>query len=271
VSEPRRNLIYRGCNWIVKHPVLNAALLIGGWLFAVYTWRAGIRERELTIYFNPSRVPIVQQGSITNFSVTILGSPLKGNLSSAELQIWNAGKEPIRDTDILKPITIRMPSNEAIYQVTWQGTRDVIGFTNFGGSNGVVNLDWKILERNDGVKLQIIYNGSTHLPYSVDGVIEGQSEFRVASPKDKGTFLDWLSFGILIGITALCMFGLSKFGDYLDKAYVNDLKKRYPKWVKFPLGIVATCYAIGGFVVSIALGTIISEWIVGSQTPPFGF
>jgi len=91
-------------------------------------------------------------------------------------------KSQFAEKNILKPITIRTPSNEPIYQFTVQTTREVTGVTGYtarGGSNGVVTLDWNIFEHNDAVKLQLIYNGGVRFTLFLDGIIEGQAKFNV--------------------------------------------------------------------------------------------
>jgi hypothetical protein len=102
---------------IFYHPNFNVAaglFGIGGVLFGVFTYCESIKVPNLTYYISPTRTPIVQKGNLNNFSVTFLGTPINGDSSSAEIQIWNQGKEPIRSEDILKTITLRTPNGEPI-------------------------------------------------------------------------------------------------------------------------------------------------------------
>ena len=164
---------------IFYHPILSVIFGVGGIALAVYFGLVSIKKPNLTYYISPTRTAIVQKGNLNNFSVTYQGTQVTGDLSSAEIQIWNQGKQPIRREDILKTITLKTPNNEPIYQSTLKTTRDVEGvsFTTSSGSPvGVLGLDWKILEHNDGIKLQIIYGGSVNLPLTLDGVIEGQQQ-----------------------------------------------------------------------------------------------
>jgi hypothetical protein len=87
---------------IVWHPVFG---IIVGAVIAAYFYAASIREPNLTYYISPTRAAFVQKGNLNNFSVNYQGVAVTGDLSSAEIQIWNQGKAPIHKSDILKRIT----------------------------------------------------------------------------------------------------------------------------------------------------------------------
>ena len=167
---------------IFYHPSFNVvAGIFGivGTVLAIYFYYQSAKEPNLTYYISPTRTAIVQKGNLENFSVTFLGNKIQGDLSSAQIQIWNQGRAAIHNENILKPITLRTPNGEPIYQISAKTTRDVTGFMFLATSNalrGVLTMDWRIFEHNDGVKLQIIYGGSVNLPLIVDGTIEGQKK-----------------------------------------------------------------------------------------------
>ena len=165
---------------IFHHPNFNAVcgiVTIISLIFAVWTWQINIKEPNLTYYISPTRTPIVRQGNLNNFSVTYNGIQITNDLSSAEIVIWNQGKLAIHKADILKTITLKTVNGEPIYQTTAKSSRDVIGFCWINSSNyqsGIFQFDWKILEHNDGIKLQIIHGGNVNVPITVEGVVEGQ-------------------------------------------------------------------------------------------------
>jgi hypothetical protein len=148
---------------------------IVGTILAIVFWFESKSEPDLTYYISPARTPILKKDSLENFSVTFHGAPVVGDLSSAQVQIWNQGKAPIRSEDILKPITISTPNGELIYQVTAKPSRQVIGMSILTTNNtSKLNVGWKILEHNDALQLQIIYGGGVDMPLMIDGVIVGQ-------------------------------------------------------------------------------------------------
>jgi hypothetical protein len=158
--------------------VLAGLLGIVGTILAIFFYEASIREPNLTYYISPTRAAFVQKKNLNNFSVTYQGLAITGDLSSAEIQIWNDGKAAIHKADILKPITLKTPNGEPFY-TEYFTNNDVVGFELLNSSNmqsGVLTMDWKILQHNDGVKLQVIYGGSVDLPLTLNGVIEGQQQ-----------------------------------------------------------------------------------------------
>lgn len=57
-------------------------------------------------------------------------------------------------------------------------TRDITDFTidPSRADQGELGLKWRILEKNDGAVIQLIYAGPTDAPIRIEGVIEGQRE-----------------------------------------------------------------------------------------------
>ena len=166
---------------VFYHPnfnVVSGLFGIIGTLLAVYFYYASEKEPDLTYYVSPTRIPILQQGNLlNNLSVTYQGAEIKGDLSTVEIQIWNQGKQSIRRENILKPITIKTPNGEKIYQTHVSTTRDIVGFNWINTTNNqgeLLSFDWNILEHDDGIKLQIIYGGSARMPLLLGGIIEGQ-------------------------------------------------------------------------------------------------
>lgn len=115
---------------IFHHPnfsVVSGIATIVSLILAIYFYEESVTEPNLTYYISNTRTPIVQPGKLNNFSVNYQGEQITGYLSSAEIQIWNAGKAPIMREDILKTVTLRTPHGEQIYSPTFVTTRDVIG------------------------------------------------------------------------------------------------------------------------------------------------
>lgn len=265
------------CRSIASNPMLQVGLIaitIASVIFAIYTWQTGIRERELTIYSSPTRTPIVQQGVATNISVTINGQPLTGDLSSAEIQIWNAGKEPIRREHILTPLTIRTPSNQPIYQVTYQTTRDVIGFTNTISTNGVVTLDWRIMEKGDGVRIQFIHEGNVRQTYKIHGEVEGQSwpfPVQKAPPNHRGGWRQFWASMIALGTATIWGFMTIPLLLRAAKVTFTQMRASMPHWT---LETAIVCLLIAVLVLGgtgIYLGVKVAGKLIAYPQPPFGF
>jgi hypothetical protein len=266
---------------IFYHPNFNVVVGlfgIGGVLFGIFTYCESIKEPNLTYYISSTRTPIVQKGNLDNFSVTFLGTPITGDLSSAEIQIWNQGKQPIRREDILKTIALRTPNGEPIYQMTGKATRDVVGFNWITSSNkqsGVEEMDWKILEQNDGIKVQIIYGGNINLPLILDGVIVGQKKFtqfqqtQQITPNASIKFLIYFIAVVVLSVALISMLELATLLKLqtIDKKRDITINKRRAMII-LPLLILLIILAV--FLLNEG-GNYISNYILPLPKPPFGF
>jgi len=84
-------------------PLVGSILGIVGVVLAFYFYFAGIHEPRLTYYVHPVRTPLVQVGKVTGLKVLFNGTSLEGNVTAAQIAIWNSGSAPILGgTDILE-------------------------------------------------------------------------------------------------------------------------------------------------------------------------
>jgi hypothetical protein len=180
----------RRCDWI------GYALAVIAIAVAIYYGIDAHKVPQLSYYINSHRTAILQKGNLTELNVSFQGFPVNGDVSSVEIVFWNAGKQPIKLSDILSPVVIKFRDNVYCYQGRAEASRDVIMagiFPNFepfiseNKKNRVISVDgigvegkngyqlaWNILEQGDSIKLDMIYGGDVNEPIFVKGVIEGQ-------------------------------------------------------------------------------------------------
>lgn len=249
------------------HPNFNAwtgiiGTLLG--LFGVYAYYSSIKEPELTCYVSSTRSPIVKSGIFRGgFKVTYHGQEVTTDLSTATIQIWNAGKQPIRKEDILKPIRVRLADGESIYQTEITQTRDVIGVAKFESPNALTNsFSWSILEKGDAIKLQIIHEGSVNVPIFVDGLVVGQKDGIKRIEINAGNKNFSLNIYGLPAITILFagVIFLSKFYARLK----NKFERRVLKKLFFLTYLVVTLVFVW-FVFKLVF------YLSTPTKPPFGF
>jgi hypothetical protein len=176
-------------NWI------TTGLAILGIAFAVYTHFSTERFRKLTYYVNPARTVVIKSGETTSLRVLHRGQDIKGDVTAAQIWVWNEGNEPIRKEDILDEIRIVTSPQAPILEASVRRvTRDVLhfGLDDSRRAYGIIPLSWKILERNDGGVVQLIYAGPTTVEISVVGTIVGQSHIsairftgKITSPSEQ--------------------------------------------------------------------------------------
>jgi hypothetical protein len=252
--------------FFTAHPLFGLICFVGAiasiiaLLFAVCPWITS-PKRNLVYCVNPIRTPIVQSVQTSDVSLSYKGRPVSGNVTVAQVAIWNAGREPIRSEDILGPIILRTPDDAAMLEIKpLKITREVIGFalatTNTPSSEA--QLGWKILERNDGVLLQITYAGTVTAPIKLEGTIVGQQSIHEGKVgrRRQATGLD-VSVLISSGL------GLLATG-YL---FVSQMKEHGP------LAKTRVTLGLGGFVCALMMAVLylVQFFKLTATATPFGF
>lgn len=162
-------------------------VLIG--LVGIVLFFRSIQKRVPMYRLEPTRVLIVDktQVSIAGLDVVHKAQGLDvQNVTAATLYFWNAGRKPIRNSDVLKPYAIQLDKSASVLDCrVLASTREVCKFPTgqiAPSENGhELALPFDIIERSDGVALQIIYAGNPGAVIRVTGVAEGANEPRLSS------------------------------------------------------------------------------------------
>jgi hypothetical protein len=108
---------------------------------------------------------------------------VKNDVSKATIFIWNQGNTPIRNTNtqsnMLDQFLIQTVGDVPILDASvLNQTRGVIGFRLLKDQmrQGHLSAMWNTLEKEDGVRLQVIYAGPPETRFSVKGTPELQTE-----------------------------------------------------------------------------------------------
>lgn len=153
--------------------------VVAGIIVPVVLYFASQTERELVYAVNPIRTTVVTAGQATELAVVHRGEPLGDiDITAAQVAIWNAGEQSIRQENVLQDIVIfTVPSVPILEASIRERSRDVSGFrlvaTPESLAFGIVPVSWRILEENDGASVQLIYQGTQEVEVRVQGVIEG--------------------------------------------------------------------------------------------------
>lgn len=161
--------------------VIGSIASIIGVLLAIFFFRESTRERKLTYFVNPVKSIIVQTGETSGLSVSFRGNEIKGDVTAAQIAFWNAGKEPIRPQNLLRPFVIQTKDNIPILESRIRKENREVVELQLDQSKieqGKVGVSWAILEEGDGGVIQIIFAGGTSVDVSVSAIIEGQREIR---------------------------------------------------------------------------------------------
>src|ERR1700674_26097 len=153
------------------------AATVLGFLLAFYFYFASRETPDLTYFVSPNRTSIVATGDTPGIAITYKGRELSKNVSAAQIVLWNAGKKPIRHDDVLTPYVITVQGGHPIVTAKIVAvTNPVIEFrlNETNSQAGQLGIDWRVLERNDGAIVQVIYEGDTSVPIELNGVSIGQ-------------------------------------------------------------------------------------------------
>lgn len=171
----------------ISNPWIGLVGLIIGLLglgFALYSWYDAKAYRQFEYYVDPARAIVVQSGKTSSLTVNFKNETITSDITAVQVAVWNSGKLPIRSTDILERIVVRTSGAQPILEATIRSaSRDVTGITIDTSelAKGRLPVNWKILEKNDGCVIQLIYSGATSVQIVTDGVIEGQTSLMQAS------------------------------------------------------------------------------------------
>jgi hypothetical protein len=137
---------------------------------------------------NPVKTIVVKGGEASTLRVLHGDQDIKGDVTAAQVAIWNDGTESIRPENVLSPVCILLrPSVTILEAKIRKVSRGVVGAAVDASrlTEGVVPVTWKILEHNDGAVIQLIFAGSTETDIAVDGTVEGQPTVLHVKPSHK--------------------------------------------------------------------------------------
>ena len=176
--------------------VFTTVLGIAGTLFAIWSHFANIREPAITYEVAPIRTVIVQSGTPSDLTVQYKGNLITNGVVSASVGIWNAGRAPIRASDVLEPIRLKIGAGNRILSANViRQSRDIVRLQLYDPSAKPGALDtrpldalgvgFNILEHNDSAIVQIVYEGSPDADIVLSGIFVGQPKLNRLSPEQQ--------------------------------------------------------------------------------------
>lgn len=175
----------KGFTTFLSHPVVVALGLIGSVAslisipLAFYFYAAAKEYPQLTYYVHPVKATILRTGEASKLSASIDNKLVESDVTAVQIALWNQGARAIKAESVLKPIIISTENNTPILEATVRkASREVVKLSLDTNelSKGRVNIQWNILEQNDGGIIQLIYAGGSNLKFQVEGIIEGQAQ-----------------------------------------------------------------------------------------------
>lgn len=207
---------------------------------AIYLYFAGARTRRLTYFVDPVETIVVKGGEASTLRVLHGGQDIKGDVTAAQVAIWNDGTESIRSENVLSPVCILLhPSVPVLEARIRKVSRGVIGAAVDPSrlADGVVPVTWKILEHNDGAVVQLIFAGSAKTDIAVEGIVEGQPAvlaikppYKVQSPTEQVAHRRRETLGMAIGLCVVAIVVLLLHWLIRTKAPLDPIDRLIP-WI----------------------------------------
>ena len=182
-----------------------------GLLASGYTYARSRRVREPTFAVDPVRTVIASRENVVHAPIVVTrrdGRVVRSDLVAVRFYFWNGGAESIKRENILEPlrIVIMDPHAELLDYQLLRRSRDVTAVSlSATNDTNQLGIDLNILEQNDGVTGQIIFDGSADSDVILVGTIEGA---RIPSRRDLALRVFWHGFPkaalfIVIGLILL--------------------------------------------------------------------
>jgi hypothetical protein len=127
----------------------------------------------------PNRTTIIEQSRVKDTPVHVIradNTPVDRDITSLRVYFWNAGKKPMLASEVLEPILFVLPDDVEIldHRVTKASRPHITGVTVRRADRGnALALDFRVLEQNEGVGLQLVVAGNPGTPVRATGVVLG--------------------------------------------------------------------------------------------------
>jgi hypothetical protein len=254
-------------------------------ILAIYFYSANQQNRSLTFYQHPVEASVLKTDQTSKINVTIDGKEIDSDITAVQVAVWNQGNLPIKRSDILKDIKIKLPSEfEVLETRIVKISREVTNLKLDRSilKNGEIGLDWKILEKNDGGVIQVVYAGPQNINLEFAGIIQGQDQLNIISyPNDIKTPIEQYKAQNnemkLIGFSFLGMGAIMFFLVISMKRKESKMNEKFsnidPNYVSKSSQLFDRVEKIYGWIfIPILIGASIYLLFFKTVTgPPFGF
>lgn len=174
-------------NWIA---VIGVFIGLLGFISSIYFYQISKKEREPYFIIKPTRIGIIDHDRLSETQLRVVrkdGSEIEGNVSVVQFYLWNAGKEPIKKSNILEPLTIALqePNIEIIDYRILEISRKVVNPSLIRdpiNSTRKLIFSFDIMEKGDGISCQIIFKGNKNAELNISGTIEGAKRINTKIP-----------------------------------------------------------------------------------------
>lgn len=215
--------------------------------FSIFTYIDSHKITQLAYHQHKAISPIFNSKASSNLFVMKDNKIITNDIYSMLISIWNNGDNPISKSSILHPLTIKIKSeNDIIDARVIKASCDTVDAKILNQNDKEFSVDWSILEKDDSMLLQIIYQGKIDPDLKIESAIIGQKHItKIEIPNefqsnDNGKSKSKIN--ILLQFTALL---ISTFAVTLSMQSIYVVsKKKLDKLFVFIPAVLATIVAI---------------------------
>jgi hypothetical protein len=172
----------RAWDMIISSVISIAITIVFGYFFMY----VGERQREPTFYVDPIRTMIIDKENASDAPLKLLKASndtiisIQADVVSAYCYFFNQGQETIKRENVYSPIKIKVDTGaEILYFKVLKSSRVVSGVNIVRDTtDGSLIIDFKALEKDDGLVGQLIYEGGIETQIFVEGGIDGSKSFK---------------------------------------------------------------------------------------------
>jgi hypothetical protein len=186
-------------NWMPIATVLGLGVGVVGIAISIYLYDPATRQPR--VLDDPDRIPIIKSDLFPHSSLKVTTPEnvvVNGDVTVMKVYFWNAGNQSIKPENILDP-PLRLSLNDPdarildckMVKISRRQTNINVQRSQELPSNELL-VTFSILEQNDGVGCQIIYEGNPSAEPvvigSIEGVPSGVENIRRANTMARGRF-----------------------------------------------------------------------------------
>ncbi len=175
-----------------------------GIILSIFFYEGSRKDREPTFIVDPIKSEILDISRTNLAPLKILktnGEEIKSNVTITTFYFWNKGKQPIVQTDILEKVKFHFKKGTKIIDYKLLKTsREICKIDLAKINENVLELNFNILEKNDGFTCQIIFEGDKTSELLTSGIYVGVNEvssFAMTKYQLLGNTLINIGLGIL--------------------------------------------------------------------------
>lgn len=161
--------------------ILGVILGVIGLGSSYYFYKLSVKERMPILLEETFRPLLVGADSIKNSPIRVVnkeGDLISKDLSSLRFYFFNDGEESIKHSNIMKAIQLELASDDVqiidaklLVSSRPEIVKPKIAVSQLSPRN--VDIDFDILEKDDGFAVEVLFSGSNKTPLIVHGTIEG--------------------------------------------------------------------------------------------------